>query len=264
MKLIIGEHMSYANQFELYQTLPSLFETYQPIEKHHPYDEDILDALKKIVEVTLRFHHRVRFLRCDLNYPAFYPPLDECFLEPDPRNGNETISKFNEALKHRITTMAVNIEKPTILSYLWVREKSHEGNVHYHVLLGVNADTFPYGLGDINDSKSLAHKIQLSWNSAIKEPKQPPYYVHFGNQHYVNRNHQPDRTIEELTDTLNHVCYLAKKETKENIQGLRNFGTSQFDSLGLLLNMQAKEIEMRKAPSNNHNWRFWKSASTSS
>ena len=93
---------------------------------HKGYYSEILDYIKILLDDMINRHSSVFFVRFDLTYPA-------CSSSLYPNN-NDLVSKFSE------TFMLYCNRHGYDPKYIWVRELSGTGQIHYHFMLLLNGN----------------------------------------------------------------------------------------------------------------------------
>jgi len=101
-----------------------------PLNRSEKKDEgfycEILQAIEALLGHMIQSHNKVFFIRLDLTYPAY-----SAYEYPGK---NDLISRFIESLS------LYHKRKKHDPKYLWVRERSSTGQVHYHLMLLLNGD----------------------------------------------------------------------------------------------------------------------------
>jgi len=93
---------------------------------HQGYYSEILDYIKILLDDMINRHSSVFFVRFDLRYPAGSSPM-----YPD---NNDLVSRFSE------TFMLYCNRHGYDPKYIWVRELSKTGQIHYHFMLLLNGN----------------------------------------------------------------------------------------------------------------------------
>ncbi|MEZ9267225.1 inovirus Gp2 family protein [Vibrio lentus] len=199
------------------------------------YNERYLDKTIDTLNHACDEYKRVYAVRIDLKMPQAPQELD-CLSRDEIVNQcrfrDRAISLFTESLKAKIKAMDHRYDKakqrvrPTIVRFIWCRERNTSVDDHYHMVLFFNKEKF-HKLGDWERRGTLAGMIREAWASAlgmdyhntdglVHFTKNGGYYLHQGTSEF-------SRQYEEL---FYRLSYLAKKETKHYGEGRRNFGTS--------------------------------------
>lgn len=196
-----------------------------PVMQHRgPLVEQYLGTLHRVVYQALYAHRRLCAIRFDLRFPV------EMFSASDATT-NQVMSRFIESLKAKVRhNRACAKERDpsspdTDLRYVWAREASQDGRVHYHVAILLNRDAF-FTLGHFtSDKPNMAKRIVEAWASALGLPAEcSGGLVHFP-QNAVYRfdaNSQDD-----LAAFFYRVSYLCKADTKHFGHGHHGFGASR-------------------------------------
>nr|WP_165440194.1 inovirus Gp2 family protein [Serratia marcescens] len=192
--------------------------------KMYSYNSKYQQAFYDVIQDAVSEFPRTLALRVDLRYPQGY------------RYGlsNKEVTRFIESLKAKIK---VDCKKKNRrwrrnwvnrLRYAWVREVGERNRrKHYHVLLLLNKD-FYYGAGKFDSNDSLAALVQQAWCSALNvDREQYSALVNLtkNGMYYLNSN--SSNYIQQVTDLLNRMDYLAKDHTKCYDDGYRSIGTSR-------------------------------------
>jgi hypothetical protein len=102
---------------------------------------EILETIQSLFEHMIKRHGKVFFSMFVLKFPAgsasIYP------------NDNSLLSRFIEALVRHYQRHKCDP------SYLWVREVSSTGQVHYHLILFLNGDLIQNGYGILQRATDL-------------------------------------------------------------------------------------------------------------
>ncbi|BBO63745.1 inovirus Gp2 family protein [Serratia marcescens] len=190
----------------------------------YSYNSKYQQAFYDVIQDAVSEFPRTLALRVDLRYPQGY------------RYGlsNKEVTRFIESLKAKIK---VDCKKKNRrwrrnwvnrLRYAWVREVGERNRrKHYHVLLLLNKD-FYYGAGKFDSNDSLAALVQQAWCSALNvDREQYSALVNLtkNGMYYLNSN--SSNYIQQVTDLLNRMDYLAKDHTKCYDDGYRSIGTSR-------------------------------------
>ncbi|MFA0084377.1 inovirus-type Gp2 protein [Vibrio sp. 10N.261.51.F12] len=198
-----------------------------------------LARINDTVMGALDVQPRLVFIRCDLHEPKEYS-LSENSLEWDAPmffvNANvDMFKRFFASFKAQVDTYMRNraiqgkrLYKTCYVNYIWVRELSKSGRVHYHVVLILNKDLF-YKKGSMNHSKSLVWKIKQAWASALGmmvEEIEGLVHISEGKPNTLGGDRTTVKFQEKLGLLAKALAYLAKEKTKAYGDGRRNFGCS--------------------------------------
>lgn len=195
------------------------------------YVKRIQDTITK----ALNEYPRVMVLRVDLRLPD---------IETGSYNTDSGIvTRFVVSLKAQIEADLLkkcNAGKRVHSCYvrhIWAREFNEYGKKHYHVALLFNREAYAYpGSYTSTDGEythNLAMMIMEAWVRALglnSVDNHQQYYslVEFPTNGYyhLSKNHNSfTAQLSAVTDRLN---YLAKDFSKDNSDGQRNFGCSQY------------------------------------
>jgi hypothetical protein len=199
---------------------------YGPLKDHY------LQRMKQTIDNALEEYPRTFALRVDLRLP-------------DGINCNEDatiITRFITSVKAQVRADLYRKKKagkrtyPCRVRYIWVREFGQKGKKHYHVLFLLNKDAYAYP----GDYKNLAAEelklyggiswmIADGWMRALKRSdKKYHRMVYLPKRGYYHLNRKNGETDPEYQDLLSRVSYMAKEFSKDNSDGQRNFGCSQY------------------------------------
>lgn len=189
-----------------------------------------MQRLEDLTAFVMNEHARVLAFGLDLYLP-----------QHNQHKGHESavITRFIASLKAQIAAYMNKRSRegkriyPCPVYYAWAREFGEiNGNKHYHLVLLVNREVFScmmMKLGVKGTGRGLLLTMAAkAWCHALKlkgKAKESVSY-HLAGVFELNRRegtHSPD-----YEDYLKRLCYLAKKRSKENDDGERNFGCSQF------------------------------------
>lgn len=188
-----------------------------------PLITDYLDKVYLCLARSIEQYRSVFMLRVDLHLPGDYPE----HLAFD----NSLIEKFFASLKAKIKhsqeikrQSGVRVHD-TQLRYLWCRERSTEGRVHYHVAILLNHDAYAH-IGEFSlDKQNMYSRLYGAWASAlgiyigdirglIHIPRNPIYYIH-------------REDMASFQDAFYRVSYFCKVDSKDFNAGHHSFGSSR-------------------------------------
>ncbi|WP_371330579.1 inovirus Gp2 family protein [Klebsiella quasipneumoniae] len=189
-----------------------------------------MQRLEDLTAYVMNEHARVLAFGLDLYLP-----------QHNQHKGHESavITRFIASLKAQIAAYTNKRSRegkriyPCPVYYAWAREFGEiNGNKHYHLVLLVNREVFScmmLKLGFKGTGRGLLLSMAVkAWCHALElkgKAKESVSY-HLAGVFELNRKegtHSPD-----YENYLVRICYLAKKRSKENEDGERNFGCSQF------------------------------------
>lgn len=184
---------------------------------------DYLDKVYLCFTRSIDQYRSVFMLRFDLHLPGDYP--EHLTLD------NSLIEKFFASLKAKIrhsqtikTQSGVRVHD-TDLRYLWCRERSTEGRVHYHVAILLNHDAYAH-IGEFSlDKENMYNRLHGAWASAlgiyiddtlglIHIPPNPTYCIHRDD-------------MASFQDAFYRVSYFCKLDSKDFNAGHHSFGSSR-------------------------------------
>ncbi len=192
--------------------------------KIYSYNSQYRQIFYDVIQDAVSEFPRTLALRVDLRFPRGY----------QYGLSNKEVTRFIESLKAKLK---VDCQKKNRrwrrnwvnrLRYAWVREVGERNRrKHYHVLLLLNKD-FYYGAGKFDSNDSLAALIQQAWCSALNMDREQ--YSALANltkngMYYLNGNSSD--YMQQVTDLLKRMDYLAKDHTKCYDDGYRSIGTSR-------------------------------------
>ncbi|QBC03393.1 inovirus Gp2 family protein [Enterobacter cloacae] len=184
------------------------------------YQQAFYDVIRNAVDEF----PRTLALRVDLRFPRNYQYGDS----------NKEVTRFIESLKAKLKVDCLHKNRrwkrnwSNRLRYVWVREVGERNDrKHYHVLLLLNKD-FYRGVGSYNADGSLYALIQQAWCSALGLGSEQ--YSGLANMtengcFYLNRN--APNYMQQVTELLKRMDYLAKNHTKCYDDGYRSIGMSR-------------------------------------
>jgi hypothetical protein len=192
--------------------------------QHNSLNADYQQAFYNVIGNAVDEFPRTLALRVDLRFPRRYQYGDS----------NREITRFIESLKAKLLVDCQRKNhrwkrnRSNRLRYVWVREVGERNRrKHYHVLLLLNKDVY-HGAGNYNADDSLYALIQQAWCSALR--LESTKYRALANMtengcFYLNR--KSPNYMQEVTELLKRMEYLAKDHTKCYDDGYRSIGTSR-------------------------------------
>lgn len=195
------------------------------------YVKRIQDTITK----ALNEYPRVMVLRADLRLPD---------IETGSYNSDSgLVTRFVVSLKAQIEADLLkkrNAGKrihPCRVRHIWAREFNEYGKKHYHVALLFNREAYAYpGNYTSTDGEythNLATMIMEAWvralglNTVINHQQYYPL-VEFPTNGYYHLSKNNDGFSNQFLAVTDRVNYLAKEYSKDNSDGQRNFGCSQY------------------------------------
>ena len=195
-----------------------------PVIDHHGYlITSHLLRMHDCLTQSLDLHSRICMMRFDLYVPG------HVFV--DALRSNAIISKFIASLRAKIEHAQAQSRKEGCRihdadpRFMWAREISSNGRVHFHVALVLNHAAFAF-MGRFNlESRNMYARIHEAWASAlgmyvgdvpgyVHIPEAPTYLIVRGDQASFNA-------------AFYRISYFAKLGTKEYQQGFHTFGCSK-------------------------------------
>lgn len=195
------------------------------------YVKRIQDTITK----TLNEYPRTMILRVDLRLP-------EIELGSHSTDSG-LITRFVVSLKAQIEADLLKKKNagkrvhPCRVRHIWAREFNQCGKKHYHVALLFNREAYAYpgsySPTDGNYSHNLALMIMEAWVRVLglnSELNYQQYYslVEFPANGYYHLSKKGNDFTTQHSDVTDRVNYLAKEYSKDNSDGQRNFGCSQY------------------------------------
>ncbi|EKN4697770.1 inovirus Gp2 family protein [Yersinia ruckeri] len=185
---------------------------------------DYQQAFYEVVTNAVEEFPRTLALRVDLRFPGDYQYGES----------NREVTRFIESFKAKLKVDCLRKNRRwkrnwnNRLRYVWVREVGERNHrKHYHVLLFLNKD-FYHGAGSYNADDSLYALIQQAWCSALGLDAEQ--YSALANMtengcYYLNGN--SPGYMQQVTELLKRMEYLAKDHTKCYGDGYRSIGISR-------------------------------------
>jgi len=184
------------------------------------------------IDVTLQNaiseHPRTLAVRIDLRLPE----MINCPDYPCPYD-NTVISKFIASLKAQVAAdlkMKGNEQRihSCTIRYIWVRERDSSSNVHYHLVLLFNNDTYNH-IGDITAIEgNLAARIKKAWASSLgMELWEVSGLVNFTENGLYRLNCNSPEYNKVYHALFERLSYFAKANTKHYGEGCHSFGSSR-------------------------------------
>lgn len=177
--------------------------------------QDILDALKRMLDKALEEHSQVLFMLFTFSYPSngHENQLDNILLpQAELPQGNEVLVYFLNQYIRRLTSEGYDPR------YLWCREQT-EGNpcCHFHLVLLLNRNKIQYfgSMRQINGywSQALAHFGIVAPGADTSGLIDRGRYSQNGEiQHYGLTVHRDNQ--DEYAEAFQRASYLAKVATK--------------------------------------------------
>ncbi|MBN9576312.1 inovirus Gp2 family protein [Alicycliphilus denitrificans] len=195
-----------------------------PIQNTHgPMIDNFLGSSYRCFERTIEQYSRVSMLRFDLHLPEH---CGNCTLLD-----NTVLDRFFSSLKAKITHAQRQSRESghrvheTEVRYLWAREISATGRVHYHIALLLNHDAYAhFGQYDLASS-NIYSRIHQAWASAL----------HMCDMDVLGLIHIPENAIyfikrhdkSSLEEAFHRASYLCKADSKDFQKKFHCFGSSR-------------------------------------
>jgi len=188
-----------------------------------PLIEENLARTLSCFERALVKYPRVWAMRVDLHIPENY------LLSG--LNDNVLIERFISSLRSKIKSSQQRSRKlghrvhDSDVRYIWARELSANGRIHYHVMLLFNHDAYAHiGKFDLS-CDNMYSRVHQAWASALCVfVNDLVGLVHFPkNATYSIIRDEPNT----LVDPFFRASYLSKRDTKEFGEGFHTFGCSR-------------------------------------
>ncbi|EPZ6067770.1 inovirus Gp2 family protein [Klebsiella michiganensis] len=198
-------------------------------------NQNYVTRIQDTITKALNEYPRVMVLRIDLRLPE----IETGSYKSDPGIVTRFVVSLKaqieaDLLKKRNTGKRVH---PCRVRHIWAREFNEFGKKHYHVALLFNREAYAYpgsytGTGG-EYTHNLAMMIMEAWiralglNTVVNHQQYYPLVEFPANGYYhLSKNHNDLTT--QLSDVTDRVNYLAKDFSKDNSDGQRNFGCSQY------------------------------------
>ncbi|MDA8478114.1 inovirus Gp2 family protein [Citrobacter sp. Awk 4] len=189
-----------------------------------------MQRLEALTAFVMNEHARVLAFGLDLSLP-----------QHNQHKGYESavITRFIASLKAQIVAYLKRRSRegkriyPCPMYYAWAREFGElNGNKHYHLVLLVNREVFScmmLKLGVKGTGRGLLLTMAAkAWSHALKLKGKAKEKVSYHLAGVFELNRKEGTHSSDYEGYLKRICYLAKKRSKENDDGERNFGCSQF------------------------------------
>lgn len=185
---------------------------------------DYQEAFHHVISNATEEFPRTLALRVDLRFPRHYQYGDS----------NREVTRFIESLKAKLKVDSLRRNRRwgrnwnNRLRYVWVRETGEKNHrKHYHVLLLLNKD-FYHGAGNYNADDSLYALIQQAWCSALGlDAEQYSGLANMTENGCFYLNRKLPNYMQQVTELLRRMDYMAKDHTKNYDDGYRSIGVSR-------------------------------------
>ncbi|MBH3133522.1 inovirus Gp2 family protein [Serratia marcescens] len=198
-------------------------------------NQNYVKRIQDTITKALNDYPRVMVLRVDLRLPE---------IETGSyKNDSGIVTRFIVSLKAQIEADLLkkyNTGKRVHschVRHIWAREFNNFGKKHYHVALLFNREAYAYPGSYTSTNGEYIHNLAMmimeAWvralglNSVVNHQQYYPLVEFPANCYYhLSKNHNDfTAQLSNVTDRLN---YLAKDYSKDNSDGQRNFGCSQY------------------------------------
>lgn len=221
-----------------------LWDGYEVQHQHGPLVEEYLCRIKQTLDFALLEHPRTFAVRVDLRLPRLHPYQQSGLM-----------ARFIGSLRAQVDADLLCRRREgkrvhdTAVRYVWTCEQKDSDQVHYHVCLFFNKDTYhqigalPAGASDGAElvdpdvprdlkarkrGKNLAERIVIAWGRALgMEMEQAVGLVHFPYNCTYRVNARSIAAEGEVAGLFSRISYLAKAKTKQYGMGVRHFGASR-------------------------------------
>lgn len=191
--------------------------------KHGALINGYLNRVHECFTRSLDDYGRICMIRFDLHVPEACTP--EALVD------NRLMHRFFSSLKAKIaysqdqSKRLGNRVHHTELRYIWCRELSTQGRVHFHVALLLNAAAYSF-IGKFNlSSNNMYSRIHQAWGSALHVfPDDIQGLVHIPENPYYEIIRGNDASFSEA---FYRVSYLCKEKSKEFGNHYHCFGCSR-------------------------------------
>lgn len=213
---------TYNKELKLYYD--HYYHDYAVMQHQGPLIEPYLDSLYHTFHKALNQYTKVYAFRVDLRLPDD-PNIDY-------KSDTTIITRFIESLKakikhNRLIARLNGNYHDTELRYVWVKESSQDGGVHYHFVCFLNGNAFR-AMGDYDSDKSnMFNRIQSAWSSALGiHDFQSTGLVNVSGQWLIHSQTHSERWSESSA-VFYAASYLCKAATKNYRDGSKWFGSSR-------------------------------------
>ena len=182
-----------------------------------------LQRTYECLQRALEKYNRVCVIRFDLYVP------EDCYHHAI--SGNQLIGAFIASLRAKIaysqrrSRALGNRVHETDVDYIWCREVSTQGRLHYHVAILLNHNAYAF-IGRFNlESNNLYSRIHQAWASALAIYSEDILgYVHIPRNPFYEVIREDFSSINEA---FKRLSYFSKQDSKEYSRGFHTFGCSR-------------------------------------
>lgn len=187
--------------------------------------EGYLGATFAVLQAALNNYARVFAFRVDLRFPAW---MDASNDEIANAVMTRCIESFKAKIRHnRERAKQKDPNAPdTVVRYVWAREFSQDGRVHYHVAFLLNGDAF-FTLGEFELGRANMYcRLVEAWASALGIPVEMTEGLVQVPQNPVYNFRRDDS--QAIAAFFYRLSYLCKEKSKHFGNGQHGYGTSRY------------------------------------
>jgi hypothetical protein len=185
--------------------------------------DQYLTKLNEVILLTLNHYMKVFAMRVDLRFSNDH----DIAQLTDTGVITRFIDSFKAKIAHnRMLAKRNGNYQDTVVRYIWAKEISSDGGVHYHVMLFLNGNAYR-AVGDFSfDSDNMFSRINGAWASALGiNLCQVKGLVHFSHSVFIDQSQAGAQ--HKINDLFFAASYLCKAETKIYNDGGKWFGSSR-------------------------------------
>ncbi|MCL6350157.1 inovirus Gp2 family protein [Pectobacterium polaris] len=198
-------------------------------------NQNYMKRIQDTINKALNEYPRVMVLRVDLRLPEINIGLYN--------TDSGLITRFIVSLKAQIEADLLKKQNsgkrvhPCHVRHIWAREFNEYGKKHYHVALLFNRESYAFPGSYTSTNGEYTHNLALmimeAWIRALGLNTIANYQQYYpltefpvnGYYHLSKNSNDFSTQLSAITDRVN---YLAKEYSKDNSDGQRNFGCSQY------------------------------------
>jgi hypothetical protein len=201
------------------------YEGYAVMEQKGALIEPYLESLYQTLQKALNQYAKVYAFRIDLRFPND----PNTIYKADTLVITRFIDSFKAKIRHNRNIAKSNGNyHDTEVRYVWVKEASQDGSVHYHFIFFLNGNAFR-AMGDFDsDNSNMYNRLQSAWVSALGiYDCQAHGLVHVSNWQWLIASQADRERWNESNDVFYAASYLCKAATKNYGDGSKWFGCSR-------------------------------------
>lgn len=198
-------------------------------------NQNYMKRIQNTINKALNEYPRVMVLRVDLRLPEINTGLYN--------TDSGLITRFIVSLKAQIEADLLKKQNsgkrvhPCHVRHIWAREFNEYGKKHYHVALFFNRESYAFPGSYTSTNGEYTHNLALmimeAWMRALglnTIVNYQQYYplAEFPVNCYYHLSKNSDDFSTQFSAITDRVNYLAKEYSKDNSDGQRNFGCSQY------------------------------------